>query len=153
MDSQAAKALKKTVAVDLSNDFMSTDSEYGACVKSDELAKYSLIVNDHPETAYKLMLYIKHYSELLFAWGETYKSIEYCKIASRAFRLLKIYNPTYFTKPEQQSRIHRQDIYGNLLQVQERALEFEDSLLFSEYSLNYQLTEEIGKKIRKVKTT
>jgi len=56
-----------------------------------------LIIKDHPDIAYKLMIYIKSYSELLYAWGETYKAIEYCKIASRAFRLLKLFNPKYFT--------------------------------------------------------
>ena len=99
LDNQAVKALKKTVAVDflLSDDFLSTNSDQNICVESDEIGKFSLIIKDFPEVAYKLMLYIKSYSELLFAWGETYKAIEYCKIASGAFRLLKLYNPIFFS--------------------------------------------------------
>jgi hypothetical protein len=39
------------------------------------LATYSLLINDDPLAAFKLMSYLKYYSELLFAWGDTSKAI------------------------------------------------------------------------------
>jgi hypothetical protein len=48
-----------------------------------------LLIKDEPAIAVKLMLYLKHYSELLYAWGETNKAIIACKIVARAYRLLE----------------------------------------------------------------
>ena len=88
------------------------------------------------------MLYLKHYSEVLFAWGETHKAIETCKIAANAYKLLQLYNHS-FKNDQKLHKATKQDVYRNILAVINRKLEFDDLLLFSEYSLGYFTNENL----------
>ena len=96
------------------------------------------------------MYYLKHYSEMLFAWGEAHKAIQASKIVANAFKLLTIYHPNYnMNLFQKQTNLTKQDVFGNTLQVVKRPLEFNDYLLFSEHSLNY-LKEEVA--IKRIQT-
>jgi len=118
LDTIANQALKKSVNLEfaLSNDFLSTDSEHEERIRAveDDLTKYSLIIKDRPGIALKLMLYLKHYSELLFSWGETFKAISVSKIASNAYKLVQLFHPQQQTK-EHKIKLYRKDLYHNVL--------------------------------------
>ena len=92
------QAVEKTSNINfaLSNDFDDNSDSDNSNEEANDCDKYSLIINDQPLTALKLMHYLKHYSELLFAWGETYKAIEASKIVANAFKLLCLFHPELF---------------------------------------------------------
>lgn len=84
------------------------------------------------------MYYLKHYSEMLFAWGEVVKAIQASKIVANSFSLLTIYHPDYNMKFfQKQTNLIKLDVFGNTLEFIKRPLEFNDYLLFSEHSLHY----------------
>lgn len=88
----AALAVQKTVTCEfaLSDNFSDSDQELP---DTPDLEKYSLILKDNPSAVCTLLLYLKQYSELLYAWGETFKAISVAKIASSSYRLLKAFHP------------------------------------------------------------
>ena len=44
----------------------------------------SLMLRDDPHNSVVLMLYLKHYSELLFSWEEKERSVQACKLVASA---------------------------------------------------------------------
>ena len=54
-------------------------------------SQLSLILSDDPQSAIVLMLYLKRYSELLFAWGERSRAVEACKLVASAYKIFTEY--------------------------------------------------------------
>ena len=54
----------------------------------------SLILKDDPQTSFTLLIYLKHYSELLFNWGEAKLAVQACKLINDACNILYEYHGT-----------------------------------------------------------
>ena len=82
VDSTSADSDEQDSLFDSSDDAGSQDELINAV--SFDPGSLSLILKDDPANSKTLLLYLKHYSELLFNWGETKLAVEACKLISDA---------------------------------------------------------------------
>ena len=67
------------------------DSKLGL-IKATEPSELSLMLREDPRNSMVLLKYLKHYSELLFSWGETQLAVQACKLVADACALLLEYH-------------------------------------------------------------
>ena len=77
-----------------SDDAKSEENDDGklGLIKATEPSELSLILREDPRNSMVLLKYLKHYSELLFSWGETQLAVQACKLVADACALLHEYH-------------------------------------------------------------
>lgn len=98
-----------------------------------------------PQNSMVLLKYLKHYSELLFSWGEKERAVEACKIVTNACKLLAKFSADDTNlgiasqhKQELQQAFFAKNFHSLLNPtVTKRDWLLSDFLLYSEHSLNY----------------
>ena len=103
----------------------------------------SLMLQSDPHNSMILLKYLKHYSELLFLWGEKELSVQACKIVTDACSLLREYHRETIDRQDKGCVTSEQVLLGTNyffnwdIQVMKRDWLLSDFLLYSEHSLNY----------------
>jgi len=101
-----------------------------------EPMQLSLVLKDDPGNSRTLLLYLKHYSELLFVWGETDLAVQACKLIADACQLLVTYHGHDGVSPD--SVMLATNYHNHFdMRIAKRDWLISDFVLFSEYSLSY----------------
>ena len=113
------------------------DNELGLEVLC-EPSVLSLMLKDDPETCFILLIYLKHYSELLFNWRMTKLAVEACKLISDTCVILGEYHGMKNESVQsRQALLATNNNFHFDFKVIKREWLLSDFTLCSEYSLNY----------------